>query len=196
MIDRPRPTLVRLTEDLADCYLRRFAGPAAGPLEHPGLVRFDLVLLPTRSVSVLWALLQVERNPDAQGVLDVLEAAVEQTVGYLEDALEVELACVGFAHRYSSADDPLLHTHLILGPLVHDPRLGWVPVAGDRLAAHVDAAVAVYRDAYQRELTGRLGVDWTAPDAHGDRELVGLPERLLRGLSRPCRPLWDVEACR
>jgi hypothetical protein len=128
--------------------------------------------------------------------LDALEAAVGQAVGYMEDALEVGLACVGFAHRYSSAGDPLLHTHLILGPWVHDPCQGWVPADGDRLAAHADAAITVYRDAYQRELTNRLGVQWTGPDANGDRELVGLPERLLRGLARPCRPLWDIEACR
>jgi len=147
-------------------------------------------------VSVLWALLQVERNPDAQVVLDVLDAAVGQAVGYLEDALEVELLCVGFAHRYSSAGDPLLHTHMIVGPLAHDPSSGWVPVDGDQLAAHVEAAVAVYRDAYQRALTNRLGVAWTAPDAGGDREMDGLPERLLRAFARPCRPLWEVEACR
>jgi hypothetical protein len=196
MIERPRPMLVRLTGELAERYARRFAGPAAGPLEDPGLARFDLVLLPSRSVSVLWALLQVDGDPDAQVVLDVLEAAVEQAVGYVEEALEVELPCLGFAHRYSSTGDPLLHAHVIVGPMVHDPCQGWVPVAGDQLAAHVDAAVVVYRDAYQRELTNRFGVDWTSPDRHGDRELIGLDERLLRGFSRPCRPLWEVEACR
>jgi hypothetical protein len=68
-IERPRSMLVRLTGELAERYLRRFAGPAAGPLEDPGLVRFDLVLLPTRGVSVLWALLQAQRNPDATGRL-------------------------------------------------------------------------------------------------------------------------------
>src|SRR5262245_62999040 len=119
MIERPRSMLIRLTGQLAERYLRRFAGPAAGLLADPGLLRFDLVLLPTRSVSVLWALLQVERDPDAQAVLDVLDEAVAQAVDYLSDALEVSLSCVGFPHRYNSAGDPLLHTHLLIPPGVH-----------------------------------------------------------------------------
>ena len=38
--------------------------------------------------------------------------------------------------------------------------------------------------AYQRELVRTLGVEWTAADQHGNRELQGLPEELVRLFSK------------
>src|SRR5215208_4323346 len=46
------------------------------------------------------------------------------------------------------------------------------------------AADAIYRAVYQRQLTRTLGVEWTATDAHGNRELQGLAEELLRAFSK------------
>jgi hypothetical protein len=46
------------------------------------------------------------------------------------------------------------------------------------------AADAIYRATYQRELVRTLGVEWTAADAHGNRELQGVPEGLVRGFSK------------
>jgi hypothetical protein len=46
------------------------------------------------------------------------------------------------------------------------------------------AADAIYRAAYQRALSRSLGVEWTAADRHGNRELQGVPEELLRAFSK------------
>src|SRR4029450_9484132 len=37
---------------------------------------------------------------------------------------------------------------------------------------------------YQRELVRTLGVEWTAADVHGNRELQGMSEDLIRGFSK------------
>jgi hypothetical protein len=53
-------------------------------------------------------------------------------------------------------------------------------VDGRDLYRHRLAADAIYRATYQRELSRSLGVAWTAADGHGNRELQGLPEELVR----------------
>jgi hypothetical protein len=46
------------------------------------------------------------------------------------------------------------------------------------------AADAIYRATYQQELVRMLGVEWTAADSHGNRELAGVPEELVRSFSK------------
>jgi hypothetical protein len=44
---------------------------------------------------------------------------------------------------------------------------------------------AIYRATYQREQSRTLGVEWTAADAYGNRELQGMPGDLIRSFSKP-----------
>jgi hypothetical protein len=55
---------------------------------------------------------------------------------------------------------------------------------GRDLYRHRLAADAIYRATYQRELVRTLGVEWTAADRHGNRELQGLPEDLIQLFSK------------
>jgi AAA domain/TrwC relaxase len=55
---------------------------------------------------------------------------------------------------------------------------------GRDLYRHRLAADAIYRASYQRELVRTLGVEWTAADGHGNRELQGVAEDLVRGFSK------------
>jgi hypothetical protein len=55
---------------------------------------------------------------------------------------------------------------------------------GRDLYRHRLAADAIYRATYQRELVRTLGVEWTTADSHGNRELQGTPEALVRGFSK------------
>ncbi|HET7516828.1 MAG TPA: relaxase domain-containing protein, partial [Actinomycetes bacterium] len=66
-----------------------------------------------------------------------------------------------------------------------EPRPGaGRPLDGRDLYRHRLAADAIYRATYQRELARTLGVEWTAEDTHGNRELHGMPEALVRGFSK------------
>jgi conjugative relaxase-like TrwC/TraI family protein len=159
-----------------------------------GVPAFDVVLRPAKSVSLLYGL------GDAQVAAQVLEAhheATAEALGYLEEHVGTRrglggcehvagngLVAVGFDHRTSRAGDPLLHTHVIVANRLQGPDGRWTALDGRDLYRHRLAADAIYRGTYQRALTRSLGVAWTDPDRHGNRELVGMPADLLRAFSK------------
>jgi len=155
---------------------------------------FDVVLRPTKSVSILYGL-----GDQATGrtVLTAHHAGVREAVGYLDEHLGARrghggvqhvsgqgLLAVGFDHRTSREGDPLLHTHLVVANRVQGPDGRWTALDGRDLYRHRLAADAIYRATYQRELVRTLGVEWTAADGHGNRELQGVSEGLVRGFSK------------
>jgi TrwC relaxase len=60
----------------------------------------------------------------------------------------------------------------------------WTALDGRDLYRHRLAGDAIYRAAYQRELAWSLGVEWTAADSYGNRELQGMPEALVYWFSK------------
>ena len=155
---------------------------------------FDVVLRPTKSVSVLYGLGDAVTG---RTVLAAHHAGVREAVAYLDEHLGTRrghgghehvsgqgLLAVGFDHRTSREGDPLLHTHLVVANRVQGPDGRWTALDGRDLYRHRLAADAIYRATYQRELSRSLGVDWTPADTHGNRELQGLPEELLRAFSK------------
>src|SRR6266487_2608868 len=126
-----------------------------------------------------------------------LPISTEQALGYLEDHVGARrghggcdyvegrgLLAVGFDHRTSRAGDPLLHTHVIVANRVQGPDGRWTALDGRDLYRHRMAADAIYRGTYQRALTRELGVAWTQADQHGNREVEGMPEELVRVFSK------------
>jgi conjugative relaxase-like TrwC/TraI family protein len=155
---------------------------------------FDVVLRPTKSVSILYGLGDAATG---RAVLAAHHAGVAEATAYLDDHLGARrghgghqhvsgggLLAVGFDHRTSREGDPLLHTHLVVANRVQGPDGRWTALDGRDLYRHRLAADAIYRAAYQRELSRTLAVEWTPPDAHGNRELQGLPEDLVRLFSK------------
>jgi conjugative relaxase-like TrwC/TraI family protein len=155
---------------------------------------FDVVLRPTKSVSVLYGL----GDPAiGQAVLAAHHAGVWEAVAYLDGHLGVRrghgghehvsghgLLAVGFDHRTSREGDPLLHTHLVVANRVQGPDGRWTALDGRDLYRHRLAADAIYRATYQRQLSSTLGVGWTAADRHGNREFQGVPDRIVAALDR------------
>jgi conjugative relaxase-like TrwC/TraI family protein len=155
---------------------------------------FDVVLRPTKSVSVLYGL----GDPmTARAVLAAHHAGLAEAVAYLDEQVGARrghggvqhvsgqgVLAVGFDHRTSREGDPLLHTHLVVANRVQGPDGRWTALDGRDLYRHRLAADAIYRATYQRELVRTLGVEWTPADAHGNRELQGIPKELVRGFSK------------
>jgi conjugative relaxase-like TrwC/TraI family protein len=155
---------------------------------------FDVVLRPTKSVSVLYGL----GDPTTgRAVLQAHHAGLAEAVGYLDEHLGARrghggvqhvsgqgVLAVGFDHRTSREGDPLLHTHLVVANRVQGPDGRWTALDGRDLYRHRLAADTIYRATYQRQLSRTLGVEWTAADSHGNRELQGMPEALVRGFSK------------
>jgi conjugative relaxase-like TrwC/TraI family protein len=148
---------------------------------------FDVVLRPTKSVSILYGLGDAAIG---RAVLAAHHPGLADAVGYLDEQLGARrghggvqhvsgqgVLAVGFDHRTSREGDPLLHTHLVIANRIQGPD-------GRDLYRHRLAADAIYRATYQRELVRTLGVAWTAADRHGNRELHGMPAELIRGFSK------------
>jgi conjugative relaxase-like TrwC/TraI family protein len=155
---------------------------------------FDVVLRPTKSVSILYGL----GDPaTGRAVLAAHHAGVAEATAYLDTHLGTRrghgghehvagqgLLAVGFDHRTSREGDPLLHTHLVVANRVQGPDGRWTALDGRDLYRHRLAGDAIYRATYQRELSRSLGVEWTAADRHGNRELQGVPEDLVQLFSK------------
>jgi conjugative relaxase-like TrwC/TraI family protein len=155
---------------------------------------FDVVLRPTKSVSILYGL---GDTATGRAVLAAHYAGLAEAVTYLDGHLGARrghggvqhvsgqgLLAVGFDHRTSREGDPLLHSHLVIANRVQGPDGRWTALDGRDLYRHRLAADAIYRATYQRELVRTLGVEWTAADSHGNRELHGMPEELVRSFSK------------
>jgi conjugative relaxase-like TrwC/TraI family protein len=155
---------------------------------------FDVVLRPTKSVSILYGLGDA---PTGRAVLAAHHAGLDEAVGYLDEHLGARrghggvqhvsgqgLLAVGFDHRTSREGDPLLHTHLVIANRVQGPGGRWTALDGRDLYRHRLAADAIYRATYQHELVRTLGVEWTAADTHGNRELQGMSEALVHSFSK------------
>jgi conjugative relaxase-like TrwC/TraI family protein len=159
---------------------------------------FDVVLRPTKSVSILYGL---GGPATGRAVLAAHHAGLAEAVAYLDEHLGARrghggvqhvsgqgLLAVGFDHRTSREGDPLLHTHLVIANRVQGLDGRWTALDGRDLYRHRLAADAIYRATYQRELVRTVGVEWTAADGHGNRELQGCPRTWSVGsLSAPTR---------
>ena len=155
---------------------------------------FDVVLRPTKSVSVLYGM---GDSATGREVLAAHQAGLAEAVSYLDEHLGARrghggvqhvsgqgVLAVGFDHRTSREGDPLLHTHLVIANRVRGPDGRWTALDGRDLYRHRLAADAIYRATYQRQLSRTLGVEWTAADSYGNRELQGIPEGLFRCFSK------------
>jgi conjugative relaxase-like TrwC/TraI family protein len=161
---------------------------------------FDVVLRPTKSVSILYGLGDAATG---RTVLRAHHAGLAEAVAYLDEHLRARrghggvqsvagqgLLAVGFDHRTSREGDPLLHTHLVIANRVQGPDGRWTALDGRDLYRQRLAADAIYRATYQRELSRTLSVEWTRADCHGNRELQGMPEGLVRGFpSAPAKSM-------
>jgi conjugative relaxase-like TrwC/TraI family protein len=164
------------------------------PYGRNAVPAFDVVLRPTKSVSILYGL----GDPaTGRAVLRAHHAGLAEAIGYLDEHLGARrghggvqhvsgqgVLAVGFDHRTSRESDPLLHTHLVIANRVQGPDGRWTALDGRDLYRHRLAADAIYRATYQRELLRTLGVEWTAADIHGNRELQGVSEALVRTFSK------------
>jgi conjugative relaxase-like TrwC/TraI family protein len=156
---------------------------------------FDLTYRPPKSVSLLWAL--ADRQTAAE-VVSAHDAAVQAAVGYLQrqagfarrgaggaETVAVEgLVAAGFRHRTSRADDPLLHTHVLVANLARTVDDGvWRTLDSRRLYAHAKTAGVLYQAHLRHELTVRLGVGW-GPVVNGTADIAGVDRTLIEAFSR------------
>ncbi len=153
---------------------------------------FDATFSAPKSVSVLWAL------TGDDGLARCHDVAVSTAIDYLErhgattrvrsnggrEHLDTHgLITASFRQTTSRADDPQLHTHVVISNKVqtHDGR--WLALDGRVLKQHQRALGGLYQSVLRAELAARYGVAFDEI-VNGQAEIAGVPEELLERFSK------------
>jgi conjugative relaxase-like TrwC/TraI family protein len=156
---------------------------------------YDLVFSCPKSVSLLHALTDDDRV--RREISEAHEASWQAALAYLErEACVVRrgkggkrrehgqgFVAAAFRHRTSRAQDPHLHTHVIVANMTQAEDGEWLALDGEAiLKTYRLAAGYLYEANLRHELTQRLGLTWTEP-VKGMAELEHVPEEAIRAFS-------------
>src|SRR6266511_2630777 len=169
---------------------RRFERKTLSPVAG-----YDFVFSPPKSVSLLHALGTEEvRDKVNQAHLAAWQAAL----AYLEQEACVTrkgkngvlrergsgFVAAAYQHRTSRAQDPHLHTHVIVANMARSPDGELRALDGEPILKHYRLAAGyLYQSQLRFELTRSLGVEWREPE-NGMAEIADVPEEALRAFSR------------
>ncbi len=192
---KKRITIERINPANGERYLEeKELAPVAG---------YDLVFSPPKSISLLHAL----GSDDVRHAVDQAHLAAWQAAfAYLEREACVTrrgkngrirehgtgFVAAAYQHRTSRAQDPHLHTHVIVANMTKAASDGeWRALDGEPLLKHYRLAAGyLYQTQLRHELTRSLGVEWQQP-RQGMAEIAGIPERALQAFSQRRAQLLD-----
>ncbi len=163
---------------------------------------FDATLSAPKSLSVLWAL------TGDDGLAECHDVAVRAVADYLErfgattrvrsngmrmhpDAHGLMMAA--FRQTTSRADDPQLHTHLVISAKVQTADERWLALDARFLKRHQRTLGGLYQSVLRAELTHRYGVAFE-PIVNGQAEIAGVPAELLAIFSKRTAEIDTVMA--
>jgi conjugative relaxase-like TrwC/TraI family protein len=161
---------------------------------------FDATFSAPKSVSVLWALTGDDR------LLAAHDTAVAAALAHLErygattrvragggrlHPDTVGLTMATFRQSTSRADDPQVHTHVVISAKVQTGEGRWLALDARYLKRYQRMLGGLYQSVLRNELTHHLGVAWGDIE-HGQAELAGIPDGLREGFSK--RSAQVVEA--
>jgi conjugative relaxase-like TrwC/TraI family protein len=194
-------------QDLGRRY-RTYKVPEEGKRRHP-VAGYDLTFSIPKSASVLWGV----SDAGTQAIIaDAHHAAVAETIDFLDREViatrggakgprggVAQLDVTGviapaFDHYDSRANDPHLHTHVVISNRVKAARDGqWRTIDGAPLHAWTVAASERHEAIFSDHLTRALGVDWERRPRGRDRnpawEITGVPQSLVEEFSSRSRDI-------
>ena len=153
---------------------------------------FDATVSAPKSLSVWWAL---TGDP---GLAECHDVAVQAVVNYVErfgattrvrsggGRLHPDtqgLTVAAFRQTTSRADDPQLHTHLVISAKVQTGAGRWLALDARVLKGYQRALGGLYQSVLRAELTDRYGVAF-AEIVKGQAEIAGVPAELLEQFSK------------
>lgn len=177
-------------------------------LRKDGVSAWDVTFSADKSVSLLWALGDEHTRKE---VVEAFEEATSQALGYLERVAsdtrgatktvvvdeEGNRKCrvktwpiptsgyvaAAFTEYTSRADDPQLHTHVVIANKVKGSDGVWRTLDGRLLYRHQLAAGYLHEAVLRKELTERLGVRWQ-PVRNGMADIEGFTRPQIEAFSR------------
>ncbi|HXM54003.1 MAG TPA: MobF family relaxase [Candidatus Dormibacteraeota bacterium] len=181
---------------------RTLVSPPRAGQRMPGI---DACFKAPKSVSLLWAF--GDRIPAGGRTLDrVIEdahdEAVEQALAYLESSaargrrgcngtVQVETSgfvAAAFRQRTSRANDPHLHTHVLIANMAQGSDGRWGALDGRLIYAHAKTAGCLYESHLRHRLSTDVGLDWTEVE-NGIADVRGVPENLVGRFSKRSREI-------
>lgn len=192
-----------------DAEVARIRAQEAARGSQTATAGFDLTFSVPKSVSVLWGLadattqeLIVVAHHDAVAqVLDLLEREVVATRtghGGVAQVPVVGVAATAYDHWDSRANDPQLHTHLVISNKVKAAHDGQWRTLDSRALHHAVVALSEHYNAVLTDrLTNTFGVAWErrerGPDRSTQWEIAGVPDELLAEFSSRSRDIEVVK---
>ncbi|MGH9169717.1 MAG: MobF family relaxase [Acidimicrobiales bacterium] len=154
---------------------------------------FDLTLSAPKSVSLLYGLAPDEVSEavrlahdeavaDAIGYMEAHAAFTRRGAGGLHKIGTSGLVAAAFRQRTSRADDPQLHTHIVVANVAKGEDGRWSSLHGKLVYHQGRTAGFVYQSSLRAGLVARLGVNFE-PVVNGMAEISGMPTELLRFFS-------------
>ena len=153
---------------------------------------FDATVSAPKSVSVLWGLtgdtgFAAAHDVAVRAVLSHLErygstTRVRSNGGRLHPESH-GLMVAGFRQSTSRADDPQLHTHLVISAKVQTVDGRWLALDARMLKRYQRSLGGIYQSVLRAELTARFGVAFTEI-VTGQAEIAGVPTDLLELFSK------------
>ena len=153
---------------------------------------FDATFSAPKSLSVWWALTGDRR------LLDAHDVAVTAVLAHLErygattrirsngGRLHPDthgLTMATFRQTTSRADDPQIHTHVVISAKVQTADGRWLALDARYLKRQQRTLGGLYQSVLRAELTHRFGVAWR-PIVNGQAEIAGIPVELLEMFSK------------
>lgn len=177
-------------------------------LRQDGVAAWDVTFSADKSVSLLWALGDEETRKE---VVEAFDEATSQALGYLESVASATrgaskrivvdedgnrkcqvktwpiptsgYVAAAFTEYTSRADDPQLHTHVVIANKVRGEDGVWRTLDGRLLYRHQLAAGYLHEAVLRKELTERLGVAWQ-PVRNGMADIEGFTRTQIEAFSR------------
>ncbi len=153
---------------------------------------FDATVSAPKSVSVLWGLTGDDGFAEAhdvavRAVLSHLErfgstTRIRSNGGRLHPDSQ-GLTVAGFRQTSSRADDPQLHTHLVISAKVQTEDGRWLALDARMLKRYQRTLGGIYQSVLRAELTTRFGVLF-GEIVKGQAEISGVPTELLELFSK------------
>jgi conjugative relaxase-like TrwC/TraI family protein len=177
-------------------------------LRKDGVAAWDITFSADKSVSLLWALGDEYTRKE---VVEAFQEATSEALGFLESVAsdtrgaskrivvdeEGNRKCqvktwpiptsgyvaAAFTEYTSRADDPQLHTHVVIANKVRGEDGVWRTLDGRLLYRHQLAAGYLHEAVLRKELTERLGVHWQ-PVHKGTADIEGFTRTQIEAFSR------------
>ncbi len=161
---------------------------------------FDATVSAPKSVSVLWGLTGDDGYAEAhdvavRAVLSHLErygstTRVRSNGGRLHPDSQ-GLTVAGFRQTTSRADDPQLHTHLVISAKVQTEDGRWLALDARMLKRYQRTLGGIYQSVLRAQLTERFGVVF-GEIVKGQAEILGVPTELLELFSKRTMQVDDA----